>query len=133
MTSTNPFLLTLPELMSAKKKLGQVAAFYDKEKMSMQGFTSKALNATEFRTQLRANLLVELTNAELGAIIMLFDKDGDGTVDTVGFINEFFKLGKCEKFKAQMHRKDDEARIARYKDKIAKKKAANVKKLLEVS
>ena len=33
----------------------------------------------------------------MGAIVVLFDKDGDGEVDSSEFINEFFKIGKQEK------------------------------------
>jgi Ca2+-binding EF-hand superfamily protein len=125
----NPFLLTLPELMSAKKKIGRAACFYDREKMSLQGFDSHSLTPSEFRSQLRANFLIELTNAELGAIIVYFDKDGDGTVDTVEFINEFFKLGKSERQKFAMHRKDDEAVMLKHIEQQAKIKAEKVARL----
>lgn len=130
---TNPYLLTLPELMSAKKKIGRVACFYDHDKMSLSGFDSKALNPTEFRSQLRTNFLIELTNAELGAIIMLFDKDGDGTVDTVEFINEFFRLGKLEKMKFNIKKQEDEAKVAHLQAVIKAKKDAKVAALTTVS
>jgi len=125
----NPFLLTLPELMSAKKKIGRVACFYDREKMGLKGFDSHSLTPSEFRSQLRSNFLIELTNAELGAIIIYFDKDGDGTVDTVEFINEFFKLGHGERLKFAMHRKDDEATKMRHIEQQAKIKADKVARL----
>lgn len=125
----NPFLLTLPELMSAKKKIGRAACFYDSLKMSMKGFDSHSLTPSEFRSQLRSNFQIDLTNAELGAIIVYFDKDGDGTVDTVEFINEFFKLGKAERLKFQMHCKDDEATKLRHIEQQHKIKAEKVARL----
>ena len=110
----NPYLLTLPELMSAKKKIGGVAAFYDPLKISFRGFDSTALDPTQFREQLRRNLGVHLTDAELGAIVFLFDKDGDGKVDSVEFINEFFRLGKIEHKKFMMMQKDEKIRIGKW-------------------
>lgn len=129
--SHNPYLLTLPELMSAKKKIGRAACYYDRVKMSMSGFGSKSLNPTEFRSQLRTNFLIELTNAELGAIIMLFDKDGDGNVDTVEFVNEFFRLGQAEQMKMNLKKKEEEVKIQIHKERTAQAKAKQIEKLLK--
>lgn len=104
--SENPYLLTLPQLISAKKKIGKVATFYDPKKSSFKGFDSQALTPTEFREQLRRNFLVKLSDDELGAIVVLFDKDGDREIDSSEFINEFFKLGKQEKSKFFNHQKE---------------------------
>ncbi len=46
----NPYLLTLPQLISAKKKLGVVAANYD-AKYSMSGFDVETLDPSQFREQ----------------------------------------------------------------------------------
>jgi hypothetical protein len=108
--STNTYLLTLPQLLSAKQKISRVALFYDPVKFSLKGFDSEKLDPTEFREQLRQNFLIRLTDEELGAIVLLFDKDGDGTVDSVEFINEFFRMGKVEKRKFVMSRKDENDR-----------------------
>ena len=97
--SENPYLLTLPQLISAKKKIGRVAAFYDPKKMSFKGFDAEALDPTQFREQLRRNFLISLSDSELGAIVLLFDKDGDGQIDSTEFINEFFRLGRQEREK----------------------------------
>ena len=70
----NPYLLTLPQLLSAKKKIGKVAATFDANKVSLRGFDSESLNPTEFREQLRRNFELQLTDAELGAIVLLCDK-----------------------------------------------------------
>jgi len=87
----NPYLLTLPQLLSAKKKIGKVAATYDAHKVSTKGFDSESLNPTEFREQLRRNFELNLTDAELGAIVVLCDK--------VNFI--FFKTEMIKWFKTR--------------------------------
>ena len=69
------------------------------------------MNPSEFREQLRRNFSITLDDAELGAIIMMFDKDGDGHVDSVEFINEYFRLGKQERAKRNMYHKDREIKI----------------------
>ena len=43
MASSNPYLMTLPQLMSAKKKIGTVAAYHDPKKNSFAGFTGASL------------------------------------------------------------------------------------------
>ena len=65
----------------------------------MRGFDTVALDPTEFREQLRRNFQINLTDEELGAIIYLFDKDGDKKIATTEFRNEFLRLGKQEKQK----------------------------------
>ena len=72
--STNPYLLTLPQLISVKKKIGKLAAFYDPKKTPMDAFDSEELNPTQFREQMRRTFGIELTNAELGAIVVYCDK-----------------------------------------------------------
>jgi hypothetical protein len=72
--SQNPYLLTLPQLMTAKKKIGHLASYFDPQRMSLKGFDAEELNPTEFREQLRRTFAVELTNKELGALVMYCDK-----------------------------------------------------------
>ncbi len=115
--------------MSAKKKIGQVAAFYDPMKHSFKGFDAIALDPTQFREQLRRNFLVKLTNAELGAIVFLFDKDGDGFVDAVEFTNEFFRLGKIEREKFNISKEEIRTRIEKRKNKFKKERELRLRKL----
>ena len=102
--STSPYLLVLPQLMSAKKKIGTVAAFYDPAKVSLAGFDSVCLDATQFREQLRRNLNITVTDEELGALVYLFDKNGDGFIDSVEFKNEFFRLGNKSAINTQQEK-----------------------------
>jgi len=128
--SENPYLMTMPQLISAKKKIGQIAAYYDPAKSSFRGFDASALTPTEFREQLRRNFLVRLTDQELGAIVLLFDKDGDGEVDSTEFINEFFRLGKQEKTKFFLKKKALDATLQKAK---AKAQAEHEAKFVELA
>jgi Ca2+-binding EF-hand superfamily protein len=128
----NPYLLTLPQLISAKNKIGRVAEIFDPMKYSLQGFGSQALTPTEFREQLRRSFRVNLTNAELGAIIRLFDKDGDEMVDSVEFLNEFFKLGKQERRKVTIRAKERADFVTALKDGVEKKKLEHAARLAAI-
>lgn len=103
--------------MSAKKKIGHVSAFFDPQKTSLKGFESTVLDPTQFREQLRRNLSITVTDAELGALVTLFDKTGDGLVDNIEFKNEFFRLGKQERAKFVMMKAEESKRIAEWKQR----------------
>lgn len=122
----NPYLLTLPQLISAKNKVSKVAGHFDPDRYSLKGFESVGLNPTEFREQLRRNFNITLSNAELGALVYLFDADGDGLINTIEFLNEFFKLGEQEKQKQRLKQQEIVRRIENGKKKterLRKKKA----------
>lgn len=129
---SDPFLLTLPELVSAKRKIGKAAALYDRENQSLKGFTTRSLNPTEFRSQLHLNFAIELTHKELGAIVSYFDVDGNGTVDVATFISHFFKLGQEERSKIRKYNLDKAKKVAHLKETIRKEKEANVARLKKV-
>lgn len=114
----NPYLLTLPQLISARKKIGMVAAYYDPVLYSLEGFAAHELNPTEFREQLRRNFFITLTDAELGALVYYFDRDGDGKVNSSEFVHEFFKMGKRERRKIELSHQDERVRIDTAKQKI---------------
>ena len=93
-------MLCLPQLLSAKKKIGLVAAFYDHQDDTLKLFANGTnMNPTQFREQLRRIFFIKLTDEELGAMICYFDKDGDKCVSSDEFVREFFLLGQKEKRK----------------------------------
>lgn len=114
--------------MNAKKKIGAVAAFFDPLKHSWKAFETIALDPTQFREQLKQVFSIQLTDAELGALVFLFDKDGIGFVDTAEFINEFFKLGAIEKQRFNMDRTDKEVQVAKFKKRLAERREDSLKK-----
>ena len=91
----NPFLLTRPELLSAKRKIAQVANGFDPRKISFKGFESHSLDPTTFREQIRHNLLIHLTNSELGALVTLFDKVRDLFFFLYFLVFFFLELSDC--------------------------------------
>lgn len=94
MSYANPHLLALPELLSAKQKIGEVASFNDLGKLDFSGFKKEALEPYAFRQQLERLFNVKLTDAELGALVTLFDRNGDGRISHIEFVHDFFKIGK---------------------------------------
>jgi Ca2+-binding EF-hand superfamily protein len=117
MNATNPYLLSMSELISAKKKLGSIAAYYDPSVYSLKGFDTAALTPAEFREQLRQNLHINLTDAELGALVYFFDKDGTGMVNSSDFTKEFFSMGMQEKRKRALERKIEKEKMLRMEKK----------------
>mmetsp|Transcript_9123 Transcript_9123/g.12612 ORF Transcript_9123/g.12612 Transcript_9123/m.12612 type:complete len:608 (+) Transcript_9123:32-1855(+) len=114
-TTRNPYLMTLPSLISAKNKLSQIAENYDPNRYSLKGFDSEKLTPTQFRQQLMRNFRINITDEELGALIYLFDSDGEQTVDSMEFITEFFRLGKLERKKVIKEKRERVMRIERMK------------------
>jgi Ca2+-binding EF-hand superfamily protein len=127
--SDNPFLLTLPDLLSAKKKIAVVAADFDPKKTSLKGFEGHSLDPTEFREQLRRNFLISLTNAELGTLVVLFDKDEDCRVNSAVFINEFLRLGDLERKKMAEQVRENGRRAEMLKAKIQKERDEQLSRL----
>jgi hypothetical protein len=72
--NANPFLLSRPELINAKKKIALVSSTYDPIKTNLRGFEVYSLSPTEFREQLRQSCQIILTSEELGALVILFDR-----------------------------------------------------------
>lgn len=71
-----------PDVASVRRKIASVAAYYDPQRGGgLKGFNGAELDPTALKEQLRRNFGIQVTPAELGALVTLFDKDGDGTVD----------------------------------------------------
>lgn len=122
----NPYLLTLPSLISAKKKLSRVAKNY--ENYSLKAFESQTLTPTQFRQQLIRNFNVKVDDSELGALVSLFDTDGDHTVDSMQFISQFLRMGKTEKQKDLKHKNERMNEIAKLKKAIEDRMEEKCKK-----
>lgn len=97
----NVHLLSVPELLSAKEKLSEIASFYDPGRYTFGGFQSKNLEPFEFRQQISRIFQIELTDKELGCIAAYFD-DGTGRIPLYSFMHEFFQMGKQRKERRQI-------------------------------
>ena len=74
---------------------------------------------------------MQLTDSELGALVLLFDKNGDGSVDSAEFKNEFFRLGKQELDKFNLQQKEEKARVENFKTMLVDKQKAALEKFLQ--
>lgn len=126
----NPHLLILPQLLSAKKKIGKIAMSFNPEKdtLKIKGFESGSLTPAEFKEQLRQNFDLVFTSSELGAVVSLCDRDGNGKVNSSDFLAEFFRLGKMAREKIWHEKKREEVEI---NERNARRAEAKVKKMVE--
>ena len=80
----------------AVAKMTEAAKKYDKNhpaSISLKGFEGASLGPAMFKEMLKRTFNLKLSPAELGALISVFDKDGDGNIDTAEFLLTFFKHG----------------------------------------
>ena len=90
----------LTPLVSAEKKLANIAIKYDARRMNndLAGFIyGPELTYDEFDTQLRRCLNINLSNEELHALFHQMDSDGNKHIDGVEFTRYFFDLGYKER------------------------------------
>ena len=106
-------LMTLPEVAAVRRKIANVASSYDPERTGRilrAAFEGEALDPTALTEQLRRTLGVQLSPAELGALVTLFDRDGDGSVSCAEFLSMFFKEGRAEKARSTAVARAERAR-----------------------
>jgi hypothetical protein len=60
--------------------------------------------------------------------VLLFDKNGDGFVDSSEFKNEFFRLGKQELDKFNLQQKEEKARVENFKNMLIENQKAALEK-----
>lgn len=78
---------------SAISKMTKAAHRYDKNhsgSMSLDGFLGRSMEPGIFSRLLKTVLNVSLTGKELGAIVSIYDNDGDGQIDSAEFLSNFF-------------------------------------------
>lgn len=80
---------------SGVRKMSQAAAKYDKNhpsSMSLDAFQSLVMTPGVFSKMVQRTFQVKLSGKELGAIIELYDANGDGFIDTGEFLSNFFGM-----------------------------------------
>eukprot|EP00618_Florenciella_parvula_P035568 CAMPEP_0119484630 /NCGR_PEP_ID=MMETSP1344-20130328/11578_1 /TAXON_ID=236787 /ORGANISM="Florenciella parvula, Strain CCMP2471" /LENGTH=1104 /DNA_ID=CAMNT_0007519231 /DNA_START=22 /DNA_END=3334 /DNA_ORIENTATION=+ len=110
-----------PVLSGAMAKLTDAAVHYDRNRDSiiMKAFEGSSMEPHVFKMQLARAFQIRLNEKEISALVLFFDKDGDGTVDGAEFLLEFFRRG----FQEQARRK----KVIRDRENRKKKKEADAK------
>lgn len=109
------------EYNSAYNKLKDAAIKYEKGAPGASGlnaFDGESMAPHIFREQLKLVFNMKISPPELGALMLIFDKDGDGVVNCQEFLMKFFKIGteertrinseRIEQKKAYKKRKEEE-------------------------
>ena len=117
----NHQLLTLPDFLSAREKLGEVASYFDNYKSTFKTFKSGILEPQEFRQHIEQILSITLSDAELGCLVTYFDTEKTGKINLIDFVVEFFRLGKVRR---KLRTSTYKAKFDHLNDAIQKKKEA---------
>ena len=103
-------------LKRALQKVGHAAATYDHNRQLMRETTEKykrgmGMTPHEFALLLRA-MDVKLDPRELGSLVRVFDRDGDGFIDGAEFMAEFFRISRETKRDSEERRRREHAQKA---------------------
>ena len=119
---------------SALKKLREAAKLTDTTGGAMRAFETAFMQPHVFKEQLKRVFNIKITAPELGALMKVFDIDGDGTISCAEFSKIFSSMGHAEREREikeyrEKQRLDTERRNAAKKardDAIAAKNASKV-------
>ena len=75
------------------------------------------LDVAAFAGLLRRNFGLKLSPAELGALLVLFDRDGDGTISCDEFKSMWMRLGRAQRSRERKHRSDEAVQARAREDK----------------
>lgn len=99
------FDFTDEDYASALAKLTDSAMKYEKGtpgSVGLNAFEGQSMPPHVFKEQLKLVFGIRLQPGELGALMRIFDKDGDGVVNCSEFLMKFFKIGQEER--TRVHR-----------------------------
>ena len=99
---------------SAIAKMTAAAKKYDRNhpaSVALDGFEGASLGPAIFKEMLKRTFNLKLSPPELGALISVFDKDGDGNIDTAEFLLTFFKHGFAARGQELMEQREKQARM----------------------
>ena len=106
---------------SALKKLREAARLTDTSGGAMRAFETAFMAPHEFKEQLKRVFNLKITAPELGALMKIFDVDGDGTITCAEFSKIFCSMGHAEREREIKEYRDKQRRAEELR--IAKKKA----------
>ncbi|CAM9103461.1 unnamed protein product [Ectocarpus sp. 6 AP-2014] len=88
----------LPEADSANRQMKRVATNWDPQKQTpLLGFDCVSLGPTEFKELFRRNFGVLLHPGDLGVLVSMYDKQGEGRADSAEFLKDFWQIGRDER------------------------------------
>ena len=76
--------------------------------LALQSFQGSVMEPHVFKEMLRRTFNLKMSPGELGAIISIFDKDGDGEIDGAEFLNQFFKIKHQERDRRAEARREEQ-------------------------
>ena len=119
---------------SALKKLREAARLTDTSGGAMKAFETKFMQPHEFKEQLKRVFNLKITAPELGALMKIFDVDGDGTITCAEFSKIFCSMGHAEREREikeyrEKQKRAEEVRAAKQKAKDDALAAKNASKL----
>eukprot|EP01041_Mallomonas_annulata_P011098 gene11098-23199_t len=113
------------DLSNAMGKLASAAWQYDRSKDSnigLNAFEAKSMLAHVFKEQLKHVFNVNVTAAELSALMSYFDKENTGSINCAEFLVNFFHTGFEERSRrARLWRRHDENKIEQRKREIQRR------------
>ncbi|GMH66716.1 hypothetical protein TL16_g10998 [Triparma laevis f. inornata] len=81
------------------------------KQLALQAFQGSVMQPHVFKEMLKRTFELKLSPGELGAVISIFDRDGDGEVDGAEFLNQFFKIKHQERDRRANERREKQRRI----------------------
>jgi Ca2+-binding EF-hand superfamily protein len=119
---------TQAEMDSAVEKMTQAAYKYDKNHAgsgSLEGFMGRSMEPGVFGRMVNHTFHVKLTGKELGAIISIYDADGDGHIDSAEFLSNFFMMQReCKevvrKERFEKKKKLEDGEVRRLMEKVSR-------------
>jgi hypothetical protein len=122
------FNFTESDRRSAIAKMTKAAHRYDKNhsgSMSLDAFLGRAMEPGVFSRLLKTILHVTLTGKELGAIVTIYDNDGDGQIDSAEFLSNFFFMQRdcrnevrVEKLEKKKRREEEDRKRFMEKERL---------------
>lgn len=92
------FDFTPEEAASANRKLTECSQFFDKSRGgALTSFDPLTLTPVEFKRAIKRTFNISVTPAELGALVVAYDKEGKGSIKCQDFLNAFFAMGLEER------------------------------------
>ncbi|GMH77158.1 hypothetical protein TrRE_jg4467 [Triparma retinervis] len=117
----------------ALKKIAACAIDFNVDPISslaLQAFQGSVMQPHVFKEMLKRTFELKLSPGELGAVISIFDQDGDGEVDGAEFLNQFFRIKHQERDRRAESRRERQRRAdMRVQMEAEKKERERIEKL----